>query len=53
MVAAATTEKAGTLGIWVIGFDDIVQEKLVMNITAAAMAAAYVMPSFKSKPSFK
>ena len=50
MVAAATTEKAGTLGIWVIGFDDTVQEKLVMDITAAAMAAAYVMPSFKSKP---
>tara|TARA_B100001750_G_scaffold217952_1_gene203690 strand:- start:110 stop:1633 length:1524 start_codon:yes stop_codon:yes gene_type:complete len=50
MVASATTEKAGTLGIWVNGFDDEIQEQLVLYLIAAAMAAAYSTPSFKSKP---
>ena len=49
MVSAATTEKAGTLGIWVLGFDEAEQEKLVELLLSAAMAAAFVMPAFKSK----
>ena len=51
MVSAATSEKAGTLGIWVLGFEEAQQEKLAAKITAAALAAAFVMPEFKSKPS--
>lgn len=50
MVAAATTEKAGTLGIWVLGFDTEQQETLVRNVLAAALAAAFLMPAFKTKP---
>ena len=49
MVAAATSEKAGTLGIWVLGFTSEEQESLVARVTAAALAAAFPMPQFKSK----
>jgi len=49
MISAATAEKAGTVGIWVLGFDTPEQEVLVSHMLAAAMAAAYVMPAFKSK----
>ncbi|MGI9262042.1 MAG: M17 family metallopeptidase [Woeseiaceae bacterium] len=49
MVAAATSGKAGTVGIWVAGFDTETQERLVKHMTAAALAAAFIMPSFKSK----
>jgi leucyl aminopeptidase len=49
MVTAATSEKAGTLGIWVLGFDSAEQESLVARVTAAALAAAFPMPEFKSK----
>lgn len=50
LVAAATTEKAGAVGICVLGFDDDVQVKLVEHMTAAALAAAYAMPAYKTKP---
>lgn len=49
MVAAVTAEKAGTVGIWVAGFDDSDQASLVQSLTAAALAAAFVMPAYKSK----
>jgi hypothetical protein len=49
LVAAATNEKPGVLGICVLGFDDDVQEELLQHLVAAAMAAAYVMPAFKAK----
>ncbi len=49
MVAAATSEKAGILGIWVLGFDKEEQELLVARVTAAALAAAFALPEFKSK----
>ncbi len=49
MVRAATTEKAGTLGIWVLGFDAEQQNTIVARVTAAALAAAFAMPEFKSK----
>lgn len=49
MVTAATSEKAGTLGIWVLGFDPEKQESLVARVTAAALAAAFPLPEFKSK----
>lgn len=49
MVGAALSEKAGTIGIWVLGFDAEAQAAIVARVTAAALAAAYSMPAFKSK----
>ena len=49
MVSAATVEKAGTVGIWVAGFGDDEQERLIGALCAAALAAAFVMPSYKAK----
>ena len=50
MVAAALSEKAGTIGIWVLGFDTETQASIVARVTAAALAAAWSMPTFKSGP---
>ena len=50
MVAAALSEKAGTIGIWVLGFDTKTQGLIVARVTAAALAAACSMPAFKSAP---
>ena len=49
MVAAATSEKAGILGIWVLGFAKEEQELMVARVTSAALAAAFALPEFKSK----
>ena len=50
MVAAALSEKAGAIGIWVSGFSSGEQTLIVARVTAAALAAAYSMPAFKSAP---
>jgi leucyl aminopeptidase len=50
MIAAALSEKAGTIGIWVSGFATAEQASIVARVTAAALAAAYSMPAFKSEP---
>ena len=50
LVAAACEEKPGTLGIWAVGFDAAVQADIVETISAAALAAAFVMPEYKRKP---
>ncbi len=50
MVAAVLSEKAGTVGIWVLGFDAEEQASIVARVTAAALAAAYTMPAFKTNP---
>lgn len=50
LVAAAADEKPGALGIWVLGFAVAEQNNIVNNVVAAALAAAFVMPEFKSKP---
>ena len=49
MVSAALSEKAGAIGIWALGFDAEAQAAIVARVTAAALAAAYSMPSFKSR----
>ncbi|NIA28242.1 MAG: leucyl aminopeptidase family protein [Desulfobulbaceae bacterium] len=49
LVAAATSEKAGSLGILVTGFDDEQQHALCKAAVAAALAAAFNLPEFKSK----
>ncbi len=50
MVAAAMSEKAGTIGIWILGFANDQQRSIVARVTAAALAAAHSMPTFKSEP---
>ena len=49
MLAITSTAKAGTVGIWVLGFDRDTQATLSAQMTAAALAAAFNMPSFKEK----
>jgi leucyl aminopeptidase len=50
LVAAATREKAGSLGILVLGFDSDVQKLLCEAAVAAALAAGFNLPAFKTKP---
>jgi len=47
LVGAATSEKAGCLGICVHGFNSDDQVTITKNVIAAALAAAYAMPSYK------
>lgn len=49
VIAAATAEKAGTLGICVLGFENTHQEKMYAAVCAAALAAGFNLPSFKRK----
>jgi len=51
LVAAATTEKAGCLGILVAGFESDEQTELCKASVAAALAAGFVLPEFKKKSS--
>ena len=48
LVTAATKEKAGSLGICAVGFDDDAQKRLVGNALAAALAAAFTLPAYKA-----
>ncbi len=50
LVAAATPEKAGNLGIYVVGFDAGEQASLCKSMVAAALAAGFNLPEFKQKP---
>ncbi len=50
LVAAAMQEKAGIIGVSAVGFDTEDQERLVNDVVAAVLAAAFPMPEFKSKP---
>lgn len=49
LIAAATAEKAGTMGIYVAGVDAAQQEKICNATCAAALAAGFNLPSFKRK----
>ncbi|MBT6211051.1 MAG: hypothetical protein HOI35_13665, partial [Woeseia sp.] len=49
MLAVTSTSKAGTIGIWVVGFDSDTQAEISAHITVAALAMAFNMPSFKAK----
>lgn len=50
LVMAATAEKAGKLGIWVLGFEDGLRDSLYRSAVAAALAAGFNLPEFKRKP---
>lgn len=49
LVAAVTSVKAGCLGICVLGFDTDQQTMIVNNVLAAALAAAFPLPTYQSK----
>jgi len=49
LVAAAIRQKPGSLGICALGFKPDAQAKIVNNILAAALAAAFKLPAYKSK----
>lgn len=49
LVAAATSQKPGSLGICAVGFDSAARQKLVANVLAAALAAAFRLPAYKKK----
>jgi leucyl aminopeptidase len=49
LVAAATGEKAGCLGIAVLGFDAADEEALCKAAVAAALAASFNLPEFKKE----
>ena len=51
LVAAACGQKAGSLGICVVGFGKAEQAVIFNNMLAAALAAAFAMPAYKSKQS--
>lgn len=51
LVGAATTEKADCVGICVLGFESEDQQRIAKNIAAAALAAGFPMPRFKSDDS--
>ncbi len=48
LVSAATAEKAGCVGIWVLGFASRDQQRIAKHVAAAALAAGFSMPEFKS-----
>ena len=50
LVSAATAQKAGSLGICAVGFSPDKEAALVKSVLAAALAAAFNMPAYKSKP---
>jgi len=50
LVTAATAQKAGSLGICAVGFKAEQQKEIISNILAAALAAAFNMPAYKSNP---
>jgi len=49
LVAAATNQKAGSLGICALGFKADEQARVISNVLAAALAAAAPLPALKAK----
>lgn len=49
LVAAVTAEKAGALGILVVGFDHDTASTIYKAVSAAALVAGFDLPTFKSK----
>lgn len=51
LVAAATTERAGILGLAILGLDATESSRMLEALVAAALAAAAPLPEWKQKPS--
>ena len=49
LIAAALGQKGGTIGIAAIGFEAAVAARIVDNVLAAALAAAFTLPAFRAK----
>ena len=49
LVAAALGQKAGSLGIAVVGFEADAAERIALNVLAAVLSAAFELPAYKSK----
>ncbi|MGI9234539.1 MAG: M17 family metallopeptidase [Woeseiaceae bacterium] len=49
LVASATIQKAGSLGICALGFKGDDQRRIINNVLAAVLAAGSPMPTFKAK----
>lgn len=49
MFAHTVSEKIHTVGIWVLGFDKAEEEQLIENMLAAALAAAFMPPTYKTQ----
>ncbi len=49
LVTAATVEKAGSVGVLVVGFDNTTAISIYSAIVAAALACGFNLPTFKSK----
>lgn len=49
LAAAAIQQKGGSLGICAVGFKPDAQKAVVNNVLAAALAAGFRLPAFKSK----
>jgi leucyl aminopeptidase len=49
LVAAAGNQKPGSLGICAVGFKPDAQARAVNNVLAAALAAGFKLPAYKSK----
>jgi leucyl aminopeptidase len=49
MFAHVVNEKINTVGIWVLGFDEQDEARIIENMLAAGLAAAFVPPLYKSK----
>ena len=48
LVASAIADKAGSLGVAVLGFDDDAAEAIARNVVSAALAGAFRLPAFKN-----
>ena len=49
MIKSVTQEKAGSLAIWVLGFEADFQKKYTEEILSAALVGQFILPTFKSK----
>jgi leucyl aminopeptidase len=50
LVGAGLQEKSATVGIWVLGYSEKDQAQIARDMVAAALAAAFRLPDFKSRP---
>lgn len=49
LIKACTEDSAGKLGLFIAGFSDDARTQLLLRVLAAAAAAAFELPSFKSE----
>ncbi|HEX2140150.1 MAG TPA: leucyl aminopeptidase family protein [Woeseiaceae bacterium] len=50
LIESALSGKAGAMGLWVLGFEEREAEVIAQRLAAAALAIAFPLADFKSKP---